>query len=210
MSAKAATSKAKATKVTIPEAMTECVIEFERRLSDEEYYAFSVQHPELRVEMTSEGKMIIMLPVGGEGAHRNLLLSGRFNAWAETNDDGIGFDSSGGFKLPNGAKRSPDVSWVLRARWEALTPKQRKGFLPLCPDFAVELRSETDRLKKLQEKLQEYIDNGAQLGWLIDPIEKRVHIYRPNATVEILNNPPEISGEPLLKGFTLKLTGILA
>ena len=133
----------------------------------------------------------------------------RFGTWAEADGTGIGFDSSGGFRLPNKAKRSPDVAWVKRERWEALSPKERKRFAPLCPDFVVELRSETDRLNKLQDKMQEYIDNGAQLGWLIDPIEKKVHVYRPDAPVEILDNPAEVFGDPLLSGFTLKLAGII-
>ena len=211
MSTRAGAVKAqkKALTLSLPEEFEEIVITPLDEFSEEEYWQFCAKHKDLRIEMTSEGQMIIMMPVGGEGSHRNFILTTRFGVWAETNEDGIGFDTSGGFRLPNKAKRSPDVSWIRRERWEALSAKERKKFLPLCPDFAVELRSETDRLKKLQDKMQEYINNGAQLGWLIDPIEKKVHVYRPNAPVEILNNPAEISGEPLLKGFVLRLAGIL-
>ena len=124
-------------------------------------------------------------------------------------DYGVGFDSSTGFRLPNGADRSPDVSWVRRERWESLTPQQRKGFLPLCPDFVVELRSESDSLTKLQAKMGEYIDNGAKLGWLIDPQNRRVEIYRPGRDVEVLENPTNLSGEDVLPGFILNLRRVL-
>src|SRR5437870_9818920 len=119
--------------------------------------------------------MIIMLPVGSEGGHRNFNLTTAFGVWAKADDTGIGFDSSTGFTLPNTAKRSPDLSWIRRERWEAIPKKQRKKFAPICPDFAVELRSETDVLAVLQEKMEEYLANGAQLGWLIDPLEQKVH-----------------------------------
>ncbi len=211
MSAKSAAMKARDFVVSLPDdiEIEECVVTPQRSLSDDEFWEFCARNRQLRIEMTKGGQMIIMMPVGGEGSSRNFLLTTRFGAWVEKDGTGIGFDSSGGFKLPNKAKRSPDASWVLRERWEALTEKQRKRFVPLCPDFVIELRSDTDRLKKLQEKMEEYIENGARLGWLIDPIERKVHIYRPNASVEILDNPKEISGEPLLKGFTLKLEGII-
>ncbi|MEJ7710017.1 MAG: Uma2 family endonuclease [Pyrinomonadaceae bacterium] len=117
---------------------------------------------------------------------------------------GVGFDSSTGFTLPNGAKRSPDVSWMRREHWDALSDKQKNSFALVCPDFVVELRSKSDRLTTLQAKMEEYLANGAQLGWLIDPREKRVHIYRPDAPVEVLDNPSEISDAPLLKDFVLK------
>ena len=182
----------------------------DNEFTEEDYWQFCADHKDLRIEMTKEGHMIIMMPVGSEGSHYNFNLTTRFGTWAEADGSGIGFDSSGGFRLPNNAKRSPDVSWVKRERWEALSPKERKRFAPLCPDFVVELRSESDRLIKLQDKMQEYIENGAQLGWLIDPIEKKVHVYRPDAPVEILDHPAEVSGEPLLSGFALKLAGIIA
>lgn len=199
----------KTERIPLPCGFTEIVITPLDPLSEDEYFQFCTRHRDLRIEMTSEGQMIVMMPVGGEGSHRNLFLTTRFGTWSETDPTGIGFDSSGGFRLPNNAKRSPDIAWVKRERWESLTPKERKKFPPLCPDFVVELRSDTDRLSKLQDKMQEYIENGAQLAWLIDPIEKRGHIYRPGLPVEILDNPPEVSGEPLLSGFALKLAGIL-
>jgi Uma2 family endonuclease len=189
------------------EAIT--VLPEEGRFTAADFAAFCAENPDLRLEMTSEGEMIIMLPVGPMGSHRNFKLTTRFGVWAETDTTGIAFDSSAGFTLPNGAERSPDVSWIRLDRWEALTQEEKETFSPICPDFVVELRSRTDRLKKLQNKMDEYIQNGAQLGWLIDPKKKKVHVYRPSAPVEILDNPQEISGEPLLNGFTLKLDGIL-
>ena len=181
----------------------------QQRFTDEQFEQFCAQYPELRIEMNSEGEMIIMLPVATKGGNLNFVLTSRFGAWAEPDNTGVGFDSSTGFTLPNGAKRSPDVSWMRRERWDALTEKQKNEFAHLCPDFVVELRSKSDRLKTLQAKLEEYIANGAELGWLIDPKEKKVHIYQPGAPVQILENPSEVSGDPLLKGFVLKLSGIL-
>lgn len=179
------------------------------RLSDKEFERFCAKNRELRIEMTSEGEIIIMLPVVTEGGNRSFFLTGRFFVWVESDNTGVGFDSSTGFTLPNGAKRSPDVSWVRRERWEALTSEQKNSFAPVCPDFVVELRSGSDRLKTLQKKMEEYLANGAELGWLIDPKKKKVHIYQPNAPVQILDNPSEVSGKPLLTGFVLKLSGIL-
>jgi Uma2 family endonuclease len=180
-----------------------------QRLTDEEFEQLCTQNPELRIEMTSEGELIIMSPASSKGGHLNFLLTGRFFAWAETDDTGVGFDSSAGFTLSNGAKRSPDVSWIRRELWEALSEEEKDEFAPVCPDFVVELRSKSDRLRMLQEKMEEYILNGAQLGWLIDPLEKKVHIYRPNRAVEILDKPKEVSGDHLLRGFILKLEGII-
>jgi len=180
------------------------------RFTDDEFAEFCSAHPELRVEMNSEGEMIIMPPVVSEGGRRNFTLAVRFGEWVEADGTGVGFDSSTGFTLPNGAKRSPDVSWIRRERWEALTEEERNEFAPICPDFIVELRSKSDRLSTVREKMTEYIDNGAQLGWLLDPLEQKVHIYYPNAPVKILDYPAELSGEPLLPGFRLNLEGILS
>jgi Uma2 family endonuclease len=179
------------------------------RFTDEEFEQYCAKHTDLRIEMDSEGEMIIQLPVVTEGGGRNFLLTSRFGVWVEADGTGVGFDSSTGFTLPNGAKRSPDVSWMRRERWDALSATQKSKFARVCPDFVVELRSRFDRLKTLRSKMEEYMANGAQLGWLIDPIEKKAHIYRPGLPVEILDNPAEISGDPLLKGFILKLEGIL-
>jgi Uma2 family endonuclease len=200
------------TTISLPKNTEAVVLQFappKRRLSDEEFEQFCAEHPELRIEMTSEGDMIIMLPVFTEGGNRNFTLTGRFFVWVETDGTGVGFDSSTGFTLPNGAKRSPDVSWIRRERWEALSDEQKQTFAPICPDFVVELRSRSDQLTTLQEKMEEYLANGAQLGWLIDPLEKKVHIYRPNAPIETLDNPSVISGDPVLPGFVLNLDGIL-
>lgn len=180
-----------------------------QRMTDDEFFEFCARNRELRIEMTKEGEMIIMSPVGCEGGHRNYLLTVRFGAWAEADGTGVGFDSSAGFKLPNGAKRAPDLSWIRRERWEAVPARKRKKFAPICPDFVVELRSDTDRLELLKAKMEEYIENGAQLGWLIDPIEKKVYIWRPRTRVKVLNHPQTLSGEPLLKGLTLNLAGII-
>ena len=148
-------------------------------------------------------------PTGGESGQRNFSFTGQLDRWVEAHEDlGEGFDSSTGFILPSGATRSPDASWVSRQRWEALTPEQRKGFVPLCPDFVVELRSASDSLSKLQEKMLEYLDNGARLGWLIDPQNRRVEIYRPGQDVEVLEHPTDISGEDILPGFVLNLRRI--
>jgi Uma2 family endonuclease len=171
------------------------------RFSDEEFSEFCAQHRDLRIEMNSEGEMIIMLPVVSDGGRRNFLLAARFGAWVEVDGTGVGFDSSTGFTLPNGAKRTPDVSWIRRERWEALSEKQRNDFAPICPVFVVELRSKSDRLKTLQAKMEEYVANGAQLGWLLDPLLHKVHIYCPGSPVEVRDNPSDISGEPLLKGI---------
>ncbi|NES73655.1 MAG: Uma2 family endonuclease, partial [Okeania sp. SIO2D1] len=137
---------------------------------------------------------------------RNLSITGQLASWYEKHEAlGEAFDSSTGFILPNGAIRSPDASWITRQRWESLTTQQRKGFVPLCPDFVVELRSESDRLPKLQAKMQEYIANGARLGWLIDPQNKRVEIYRFGRELEVQENPSNLSGEDVLWGFILNL-----
>lgn len=201
--------QATAISLALPEGIESIVVQPQPPLTEQDYERFCAQNPELRVELNQEGKMIIMLPVTTRGGNRNFILTGRFFAWVEKDETGVGFDSSTGFTLPNGAKRSPDAAWIRRERWEALTEAQQNEFAPICPDFVIELRSKSDRLSALQEKLAEYIANGAQLGWLIDPLEQQVHIYRPAAPVTILAQPTELSGEPLLSGFRLNLKGIL-
>src|SRR5437763_11959647 len=151
-----------------------------------------------------------MTPFVSKDVIINFTLAVRFGELFESAGTGIGFSSSSGFTLPNGAKRSPDVSWIRRERWEALTEEERNEFAPICPDFIVELRFKSDRLSTVREKMTEYIDNGAQLGWLLDPLEQKVHIYYPDAPVKILDYPAELSGEPLLPGFRLNLEGILS
>jgi len=180
-----------------------------KKLNEEEFEQFCYDNRDMRIELTKEGDLIVMPPRGGETGIKNFSLNGQFYIWVETNGTGYGFDSSTLFTLPNGAKRSPDLSWIKKERWEALTKKERKKFSPICPDFVVELRSDTDSLRTLQDKMEEYIENGAGLGWLIDPIKKKVYVYCPNANVEKLENPQTVSGEPLLKGFVLKSGHIL-
>jgi Uma2 family endonuclease len=179
-----------------------------RELSDEVFYEFCRANDELRIERTAEGDIIIMPPTGGKTGIRNSKLIAQLVVWNETAKRGQAFDSSTIFALPDGAQRSPDLAWVRNERWQALTEEQQEKFPPLCPDFVAELRSRTDALKTLQAKMQEYIDNGAQLGWLIDPIERRVHVYRPNAAVEILDDPQSVSGEHVLSGFTLDVQSL--
>jgi Uma2 family endonuclease len=159
-----------------------------------------------------------VLAVGGITANRNFDLTGRFGVWVEQDGTGFGFASSTLFKLPNGAKRSPDAAWIKRDRWESLTPKEREGFPPIAPDFVIELRaasqipqgSRTDSLEDLQQKMQEYIDNGVRLGWLLNRQDRQVEIYRPGKTVEVLQAPTAISGEEVLPGFVLDLKNLLA
>ena len=178
------------------------------KVSDEQFAELCRRNPDLRIERTSEGDLIIMPPTGGKTGARNFYLTGKFSAWVEKDGTGRGFDSSTEFTLPNGAKRSPDVSWIRNERWRALSNEEQEEFPPLCPDFVVELRSRSDRLKELQLKMEEYIANGAGLGWLIDPFEKKIYVYRPRTPVEVLDNPKEISGEPLLKGFVLDVQSL--
>lgn len=178
-------------------------------LTDEQFYHLCMANEEWRMELTAEGELVIMPPTGGESGIRNSELNLQVSLWNRKTRLGYVFDSSTIFKLPNGAKRSPDVSWVSRELWEVLSPEDRRGFPPLCPDFAIKLRSETDSLPKLQSKMRDYLANGLRLGWLIDPQTPLVEIYRPNQDVEILyfskQNPPSLSGEFILPGFTLDL-----
>ena len=175
----------------------------------EEFAALAATYPDLRMELTQEGELILMPPTFTDTGMRNFTLIVRFGAWSETDGTGMGADSSTVFTLPNGAKRSPDLSWVTKARWDALNQEERKEFARICPDFVVELRSRTDRLSTVQKKMREYRDNGARLGWLIDPKSKRVEIYRAGQEVEIRDAPTSLSGEDVLPGFTLNLEGIL-
>lgn len=179
-------------------------------LTDEQFFQMCQQNQDLRFERTAKGEIVIMPPTGGETSNRNFEIAVQLGIWNKQNDLGVCFDSNGGFTLPNGAVRAPDVSWVRRERWEALTPQQREKFAPLCPDFVVELRSASDSLKELQEKMHEYIDNGTRLGWLIDRKNQRVEIYRPLQDVEILENPTTVSGEDVLAGFVLDLNPIMS
>lgn len=177
-------------------------------MDDEQFFEFCQANSDLRIERSSQGEVIIMPPTFTETGAINFNLAIEFGIWAKKDGSGKGFDSSTGFVLPNGAIRSPDLSWIKHERWNALTAQQRAKFAHICPDFVVELRSKSDSSTKLQDKMQEYIENGVSLGWLIDPTEKRVYVYRAEKEVETLENPAEISGEPLLKGFVLNLKEI--
>jgi Uma2 family endonuclease len=162
-------------------------------------------NPDLRLELTARGELIVMPPTGSRTGIRNSILTSRVRQWAEREGTGVSFDSSAGFTLPDGAIRSPDASWVRRERWESLTKEDQEGFAPLCPDLVIELRSPTDRLTDIKEKMAEYIENGARLGFLIDPFERRVHIYRPSKDTEVVDDAEGIVGEPELPGFVLSL-----
>ncbi|MBD2512653.1 Uma2 family endonuclease [Nostoc muscorum FACHB-395] len=178
-------------------------------LTDEQFFQLCQNNRDLRLERTAEGELIIMPPTGWESGNRNSRLTQRLGNWTDADGTGLSFDSSTGFKLPNGANRSPDASWVSRERLEALNPDPAK-FLPLAPDFAVELRSASDSLKTVQQKMQEYIENGVRLGWLIDPQNQQVEIYRPGQEVGVLQSPTSLSGEDVLPGFILDLAQILS
>ena len=179
-------------------------------LTDEQFFLLCQNNRDLQFERTASGELIIMPPTGGETGNRNFEITVGLGIWNKQYNLGKGFDSSSGFKLPNGANRSPDASWVKQERWEALNQEQKRKFIPLCPDFVVELRSPTDSLKQTQAKMQEYIDNGARLGWLIDAKTRRVEIYRPNQDVELLENPLALSGEDVLPGFVLDISSIFS
>ena len=174
-------------------------------VTPEQFERLCQEYRDLRLELTSTGELIVMPPTGLQTGRRNSNLTYQLEAWARTDGSGVCFDSSTLFALPNGAIRSPDSSWVKRQNWDRLTKKQKKTFGPICPDFVVELRSETDRLSQLRSKLEEYIANGAAMGWLIDPLTQRVYVYRANEELVILENPKSVSGDPLLPGFTLKI-----
>ncbi|MEQ8539381.1 MAG: Uma2 family endonuclease [Coleofasciculus sp. D1-CHI-01] len=175
-------------------------------VTQEQFAALAAANRDLRLERSAKGELIVNPPTGWETGRRNRSLTGQLDRWYEENEDlGEAFDSSTGFILPNGATRSPDASWVSRERWQALTPEQKGTFAHICPDFVVELRSSSDTLKSGQDKMREYLDNGAILGWLIDPQQRRVEIYRAGKDVEVLENPAELSGEAVLPGFVVNL-----
>lgn len=189
--------------VTIPQGFRVTPEQFEQ-LADAEQLA--------RLELTENGELIVMSPTGGTAGRKNRRLTQQMGIWTDRNGTGEAFDSSTIFVLPNGARRRPDVSWIELERWNQLTPAQQDGFPPLAPDFVIELVSPSDlknqRYQDLQLKMQEYLDNGVKLGWLIEPSAKTVEIYRSRQPVEILNNPQSLSGEDILPGFTLDLTEI--
>ena len=179
-----------------------------RKMTSDEFWEFCSKNPKLNAELTKEGDVIIMPPTGFETSNKNADLNAQLYVWARKNGQGKVADSNGGFILPNGAMRSPDASWILKSRLDELPKEALEKFLPLCPDFVVEMTSPSDSLNEAQEKMLEYVENGAQLGWLIHTKTKQIFIYRPNEDVEILENPLKVSGEPLLEGFELDLAEI--
>ena len=179
------------------------------QVTQAQFELLAIANPELRLERTAAGVLIVNPPTGWETGERNSSLTGQLYRWYEDYGSlGKTFDSSTGFVLPNGAIRSPDASWVSQARWDAVSPDPKEGFANICPDFLVELRSVSDSRSALQEKMQEYMQNGARLGWLIDPQNRQVEIYRPGDATEVLTNPTELSGEDVLPGFVLALNRI--
>lgn len=174
-------------------------------MSDEEFAAFCAEHPDLFFEMTSEGDLVVMPPTRSLTGARNMRISSRLDVWAEQDGRGVATDSSTGFVLPNGARRSPDSAWTLKSEIEKLSPASREGFWHLCPAFVIELRSQSDRLSTVRAKMREYIANGAQLGWLIDPEGRAVEIYRPDREPERIEGAEAVRGEGLVEGFVLDL-----
>ncbi len=173
-------------------------------MNNDELFQFCRINRDYRIERTEKGELSIMTPAGGNTGWRNAKLTASLTNWSEEDGSGETFDSSTGFTLPNEAMRAPDASWVRRTQLAKLTSQQAEKFLPLCPDFVIELRSPTDGMKELRAKMTEYLENGTILGWLIDPATRNVEIYRPNQPVEILEDPDQISGDPELPGFVLK------
>ncbi len=179
-----------------------------KAMPDEQFYQFCLSNPELRIERSALGEITIMPPAFSDTGHRNVRISQQVANWVDENGMGEVFDSSAGFTLPNGAMRSPDTSWILTERWNALTNEQKSSFAPIVPDFVIELRSASDTLKSLQDKMQEYIENGVRLGLLIDRKARKVHVYRSGQLPEVLENPEGVSCEPELMGFMLKMAKI--
>ena len=177
-------------------------------VSEDQFFALCQLNRDLRIERNAEGELLIMPPTGGGTGRRNAEITWLLVDWAKRDGTGVPFDSSTGFRLPNTAVRSPDAAWMLTARFDAIPADQREKFIPACPDFALELRSPSDQLSDVQTKMQEYLDNGLRLGWLLDPEPRHVYVYRPNAPVERLDDPATVAGDPELPGFVLNLRAI--
>jgi len=174
-------------------------------LTDEQFYQLCIHNPELDIERNAKGVLIVMSPVGGDSGNREMDLGGELYVWNKQTQLGKVFSSSTLFKLPGGSDRSPDAAWVELSRWQALTPEQRKRFPPIAPDFVIELRSRTDDLATLQAKMQEYLDSGVRLGWLFDPQDQQVEVYRQGQDKEVKSLPVQLSGEAVLPGFILQV-----
>jgi Uma2 family endonuclease len=178
------------------------------KLTKEQFYQLCEENPDLKLERNAQGELLIMPPTGGETGRSNSGINAQIWFWNEQHQLGEVFDSSTGFTLPSGADRSPDVSWVEKFRWDALTTEQKERFIPLCPDFVIEILSPNDSLKKTQQKMQEYIENGCSLGWLLNRKKQEVEIYRTGKDVEVLSLPQTLSGENILPGLMLNLQKI--
>ena len=176
--------------------------------TEDQFYEFCRINSDLRIERTADGGVMVMEPAGWQTGEQNAEITYQLQGWSTNNGTGRAVDSSAGYRLANGAIRSPDASWIRNERLASITPEQRSKFLPMCPDFVVELRSPTDRLHRLQDKMAEYMANGAQLGWLIDPLQRQVFVYRPGVDIELLDAPEVVSADPLLPGFQLRLTSV--
>lgn len=174
-------------------------------LTDEQFYQLCRANPDVKFERDATGKILIMSPSGGTTGNRNFEIGADFAIWNRQAQLGVCFDSSTGFRLPNGATRAPDVAWIEQSRWDALTPQQQEKFPPIAPDFVLELMSPSDTLEETQAKLREYIENGVRLGWLIERKTRRVEVYRSDQSVEVLSNPTLLEGETVLPGFVLNL-----
>jgi len=174
-------------------------------MTQDQFFDFCQQNRKLRIERTAQGELLIMPPAGGESSQQNLAIGAQLYLWSKRDGTGEAFDSSVGYILPNGANRSPDASWVDKRRLANVSPAQRKKFLPLCPNFAVEILSPSDDLRKTEEKMEEYLANGMQLGWLINPRTRQVHVYRIRQSVQIIASPPLVAGDPELPGLVVDL-----
>ncbi len=172
------------------------------------FYDFCQANDEWQFERTAKGDILVMAPAGGESSYREGTVFAQLYAWSGRDGTGRAFSSNAGFILPNKANRAPDASWVKMSRLAKIAARQKRKFIPLCPDFVIEVRSPSDRLPRLQEKMEEYRENGSTLGWLIDPQERKVYIYRRGKRVECLDHPKRLSGDPELPGFVLELARI--
>jgi len=177
-------------------------------MTEEQFYEFCLANRDLRIERSASGEVIVMPPAFSDTGNRNFNIALQLGSWSELDGTGLGFDSSAGFTLPNGAIRSPDAAWIKLERWNALTEKQKASFAPICPDFVIELMSPSDNIETARKKMQEYLDNGTRLGWLINRKTREVEIYRQGQAVEIFTNPESLSGENILSQFVLELDNI--
>jgi Uma2 family endonuclease len=186
-----------------------CVLNVESvGLSQDQFFRLCGDNPQLRLELTAQKELIVMSPTNSKTGMLNAEINRQLGNWARQDGRGVFFDSNTGFILPNGANRSPDASWILRSRWDSLTPEEQSGFAPACPDFVIEVWSPSDTLKEIEFKMEEYVANGAKLGFLIYPAQRQVYVYRPGQNPQCLDRPARVSADPELPGLTLDLTEI--